>query len=750
MALILRSEIGRRLTVPEIDGNFTYLENLSMGLTESRPYQSIELTYTEALALLGSGGVVDGKRYLVTGFDVELYGGTDILVSGLPNNQFSTSGYGKFYNPRYDSISVWNLNSTYSIDDLVIYGGKVWKNLTGSLGELNDIFVLDNTNWELQDDYTNIDHYFAVWDQVELGFSDNDYCINSRYDSYRNNYVRVGQLDREGNDRWFFCGVNPITAFGWGNDNINDCDIKDSYFNCLNIMGRTTIYGVKMSNYSFVFQSLFIDSAVEGLVFENESGAYTLYMTNSQFRNCIFSNNSYINGLFDNANVIHLNLSNDSSINSTIYSSTIEYLNLTNYSIITNITASASSFLSNIDLSGESYINNIDLYDSRIQYINLNNISYINSISASASYFQNINMTNQSYIENIELTVGGAGGSSTIERLDLSNRSYISNVELYNSSMYEIKFDNYSYMQGSPNIELWNYSTMNYLSLDNHSRIYGNIGLTGSSYIKIINMTNRSIIEGPIDFKNNSRIEKIDVTNDAYITNLTFNNGSYIENLDISSTYFSNIGLSASYINLVRTFASNVENIDIRNNSYLQGINIDKSNFSNLQAYNNSGIYQIDLNTTSLNLTELGTFSRTFPSGTSFRFNELKYQFDLTFNGTSGYGLTNNALNIPAMLIPYDFYIEKVIIESSTLVYSGASATFSFTMPGVLSPGTVEIAVSEMTDRIKVLDMSNGLITGIKADSDKMLMAFLTGGTNVTSGGIKMEVTLKNTRYFYD
>ena len=33
MSLILRSEIGRRLTVPEIDGNFTYLENLAKGLT---------------------------------------------------------------------------------------------------------------------------------------------------------------------------------------------------------------------------------------------------------------------------------------------------------------------------------------------------------------------------------------------------------------------------------------------------------------------------------------------------------------------------------------------------------------------------------------------------------------------------------------------------------------------------------------------------------------------------------------------
>ena len=71
-------------------------------------------------------------------------------------------------------------------------------------------------------------------------------------------------------------------------------------------------------------------------------------------------------------------------------------------------------------------------------------------------------------------------------------------------------------------------------------------------------------------------------------------------------------------------------------------------------------------------------------------------------------------------------------------------------MTGGLSPSTVEIAVSAMSDSIKVLDISNGLITGTKADSDKMLVAFLTGGTDITSGSIKMEVTIKNTKYFND
>ena len=81
-------------------------------------------------------------------------------------------------------------------------------------------------------------------------------------------------------------------------------------------------------------------------------------------------------------------------------------------------------------------------------------------------------------------------------------------------------------------------------------------------------------------------------------------------------------------------------------------------------------------------------------------------------------------------------------------VYSGAAATFSLSIPG-LSPSVVEISASDMTG-IKVLDISNGSIQGYKADVDDMLVAFLTGGTDITSGGIKMEVTIKNTRYFYD
>ena len=678
-SLTLRGLKGSKLTTSELDDNFLYLEELAQS-----GGSLVELTYAESISLLAGEEVAEGVRYLITGFDVELYGGTDILVSGLPNNQFSTSGYGKFYNPNYGSMSVWDSSATYSIDGLAIYGGKVWKNLTGSVGDVdNNPFTLDNTNWELQDDFTNTNHYITVWDQIELGFAEGVFCINSRYDSYRNNYVRVGQLDSYENDRWFWCGINPIAAFGWGNDNINDCDIKDSYFNCLNIIGTTTIYGVKMSNYSFMFFTSFKDSTIEALNFENESGCFSLNLDNSTFKNCNLDNNSTISGEFNS-------------------NSTIE----------------------NINFSNNSSLDNLNFYESSFNNINLDNSSYINQISASASYFQNVNMTNESWISLVELTVGGVG-SSTIERLDLSNRSYITNVELYNSSMYEIKVDNYSYMEGNPHIVLYNNSYFSYINLDNHSRISQNIGLTGSSYFKRIDMTNRSRIEGPIDFQNNSRIEKIDATNDSYINTLYFNGNSYVEDLNMNNATFENINLNDSQ----------------GGPSSIISTSLDRSNLTNLTG-ESVVLVAYDLNISLLDFQSLGTVSNLTPL-TSVKLGDYKYISEIEMDGTEGYGLTNSSLNIGTMLATQDSYIERLSINCTELVYSGDSATFSFGISGLTA--SLEIAISEISNKVKVFDLSNGLLDGTKSVTDTILSAGLSGGSNITSGTIYMEITLKNT-----
>ena len=333
-------------------------------------------------------------------------------------------------------------------------------------------------------------------------------------------------------------------------------------------------------------------------------------------------------------------------------------------------------------------------------------------------------MTNESWISDIELTVGGIG-SSTIERLDLSNRSYITNVELYNSSMYEIKFDNYSYIQGNPHIDLYNNSYFSYINLDNHSRISQNIGLTGSSYFKRIDMTNRSRIEGPIDFQNNSRIEKIDATNDSYINTLYFNGNSYVEDLNMNNATFENINLNDSQ----------------GGPSSIIYTSLDRSNLTNLTG-ESVVLVAYDLNISLLDFQSLGTVSNLTPL-TSVKLGDYKYISDIEMNGTEGYGLIDSSLNIGTMLVPQDSYIERLSINCTELVYSGGSPTFSFGISGLTA--SLEIAISEISNKVKVFDLSNGLLDGTKSVTDTILSAGLSGGSNITSGTIYMEITLKNT-----
>jgi uncharacterized protein YjbI with pentapeptide repeats len=676
----------------------------------------VELTYDELISLIGDEGIIDGTRYLITGFDEELYGGTDIIVQGLPNNQFSVNGYGKFYNPNYNEYSVWDSNNGYDVDDFVIYGGKVWKNLTGYVGSVDSYpFMLDETNWELQTDYNNNVKYITVWDQIEIGWGDSSYCISSRFDSYRNNFVRVGQMGVDG-DRWFFCGVNPIAVFGWGNDRVTDCNVVDSYFNTLNII-NTDIYGVKLENYSFIFDVTFRDSYIESWSLTNESGVYGSTIDNCEVTNITLNNNSQFYGEVYNSGIYNIYINNDSGFDFDIYSSNLSYLNLDNSSYLGTLHATASSNCEYIDMNNESWIGNI-------------------------------------YLDR-----------GSIRRVNLSNRSYLNDIYLNsNSDMYEINLDNYSYIEGNgDNIRLYSYSSMNYINLSNHSRISGVIGLTASSYFKRINMSNRSRIQGSI-ILDNSYIEKLDSTNDSYITNLNFIN-SYIEDLDIkntsfqnhtlydsylssisvNNTYFSHMGLSSSYFTNVNSFDSYISYIDLTSTN-ITNISSNKSELSYITKGDSSTLYQLDLNTAYLSLSSIGTYSNTFPSGSSFRFNEYKYQFGIYMDGSDGHGLTDNMLDIPTMLIPNGYYVEKLILDCDSLNY-GSSATFSF---GILDESPdLEVQIDDITNKVKVFDISNRLLSGTKAGTNTTLYASLSGGDNITSGQITMEVTLKKTYDYY-
>ena len=117
-----------------MDNNFIFLQSISS--------TAISITYSTAINLINTNSVVSGQNYLITDCDPSLYGssssfnfgnGTEVIIQGLDNSNFSSQGYGKFYNPIYYNpntsigYNVFNSGSTYSISDIIIYGGRVWE-----------------------------------------------------------------------------------------------------------------------------------------------------------------------------------------------------------------------------------------------------------------------------------------------------------------------------------------------------------------------------------------------------------------------------------------------------------------------------------------------------------------------------------------------------------------------------------------------------------------------------------------------
>ena len=204
------------------------------------------------------------------------------------------------------------------------------------------------------------------------------------------------------------------------------------------------------------------------------------------------------------------------------------------------------------------------------------------------------------------------------------------------------------------------------------------------------------------------------------------------------------MGLSSSHITSINSVSSYLSDIDLTN-STLDSITIDRSQFSDLTRETGT-LYQLDLNTSYVNLLSLGTYSNTFPSGSSFRFNEFKYQFSITMDGTDGYGLTDTGLNIPIMLIPNGYYIEKLILDTTSNLVADTLPNLSF---GAFDefPSLSAFDLSTLTS-VKAFDLNNQL-TGNKADSNTTLYAALSGGTDITSGTITMEITLKKTYDYY-
>ena len=621
-----------RLTLEQMDNNFIFLQNIAGNGNIS----AIPLSFSQSLDLMSSGGVLQGQSYLIQNTNQSLYGtgsafgfglGTNVLLVGLDSYNFSKNGWGQFYNPIYLDYNfetstsfgypVWDYTgaSTYNINDVVIFGGQVWQNITGTYGTNESYFQLDNTNWSLIS-YTNSNYYNVVWDEIEFDFAldsefsegvlgDSGYIV-SRYDAINNNLVKM-----ESDTRFFWCDVSPIQMFRWGHRDsqggVSNCTINSSYFGCLNYVSGQ-INGVSLNNFSSIFDlQLINNSYFYGINLSNGANISSVTIDNSSVYSIDISNN-YLDGYNSNTGIYSCYIKN-----SLFYS-----IVLKNNSYFYNIDIIGSEVYK-IYMENEGYFyNNSEynsIYNSEINDITITNGSYIYNIGITDSYFGQITLDNESYIySDLDYTNYSISGSE-MYNISLDNYSYINDFYCYDdSSLYNVSLDTNSYLQY---IYIDNSSTSN-LVLSNNSSISGNSsGQYGLIYLDnsvfdYFNFQNDSGIILNATGENgpgaNFALYEATMTNINLSNNSTFNiadpsffliGGANISNINLQNKSIINCGFNSNN-SIVVVDSSYIEYIDITNfSSFTDLILTDNSYIRRIELTNDSSFYNNTLGTQS-------------------------------------------------------------------------------------------------------------------------------------------------------
>ena len=436
MGLTLRLIKGSKLTYQEMDDNLTYLQSIGVmgssgssgvdGLSGSSGTSGgggggslIEINQSDIATLIIGGTVTPNAMYLIHGVDTELYGGTDIILMGLDATSFSPTGFGKFYNPPYILKPVWDTNGTYNIGDAVIYGGIVWVNVQGNIGNNPDYFNLNTDDWTphppVGDDIQT--YYNTVWDEIKYDIT-NDF-IETRYEVAGNNLVEITYATRS----WFFCGFNPIAVFRWGNpynsgQGVGDCHLSNSYMECLNYISGS-IQAVSLTNGCIIANTQLINNSwIQNLIMENYAQMFGILLDNSGLYDFSIKNDSiFIEFEIGGSELDYISINNNSAISAgTIANSNTSNLRLDNQSTINNLTINSGALSQNVLDNG-----------TRMDYVSLTN-SNISGLQATSGYISQINLTNDAYWEFVTINDG--------DMVDITmNSGHFSNYQVTGSSL---------------------------------------------------------------------------------------------------------------------------------------------------------------------------------------------------------------------------------------------------------------------------------------------------------------------------
>jgi hypothetical protein len=104
-------------------------------------------TFQQAIS---DGTLIPGSIYYLTDVQNTLAETitAKILVQAVDVNKINPNAIRLQLVPNYSTLSIWSSGGSYSIGNKVIWGSRVWTNLTGVTGSAPDALTLDGANWD--------------------------------------------------------------------------------------------------------------------------------------------------------------------------------------------------------------------------------------------------------------------------------------------------------------------------------------------------------------------------------------------------------------------------------------------------------------------------------------------------------------------------------------------------------------------------------------------------------------------------
>ena len=592
------------------------------------------------------------------------------------NNLISLQIIGLNSEVTCDVIGI-NYTSKYNINDKVIWGGKVWKSISGNVSTSVNNLILNSDDWELVD-FSESDYNLSI-DEIEYDYENDNI-------SFRSNGLNYVRQDWKLINNWW--GNNQINMFPWGHPNVSGVKINNAYLNgFINFHNTSTVQNLIIEiagEFSFNYCGRYV--RFYDITFENWASFYNNILPNGNefggFKLGTFSSinwNTFCDNDEENTQLDNLTLGMGASVysNTFYYGSYIEDIVIGDNANIHNNSFGeyARLYASNI-IGAESSVGNLFLNQSaEIRYLNLADNSYIQGGILDVNVvIENVNMETNSHISNISIGAGSLmkqislDTTSRIETLTIGTASNFKNVKLnINAEIIYTVIGDDSVVDS---ILINNSAYINQLTLTNNSN-FSFITLSTSAYIyQVLIGTNSGILN--FDLLSSSTIESVELKLNATLSYFNLDVNSSINNVTIADDIiYSNFKIGIDSELCCETFLENKSDViisknfnNLKTNSIGNGGMSWNTNPNELPNINvNNSIQIIDITDVPYN-----NFWFYLPNG-NFEGQELK--FILTGNGVYDNDYANSADRI-------QIFIENARAANGTLFSGGVPVWFNW------------------------------------------------------------------------